>query len=87
VRKGKQASLGIISAAYLRDYKILILFSNDRMKIIDFGPAIQKYAKGDFKIYANKAQFKKFKVENNNIAWGENWDLIFPVDDVFAAQF
>ena len=57
------------------------------MKIIDFEPAIQKYAKGEFKIYATKARFKKFKVENSNIVWGENWDLIFPVDDVFAAQF
>jgi hypothetical protein len=47
------------------------------MKIIDFEPAIQKYARGEFKIYADKANFKKFGIENKNIVWGDNWDLIF----------
>jgi len=68
-------------------YKILILFSNNRMKTIDFAPAIQKYAKGGFAIYAEKARFKKFNIENGNIVWGENWDLIFPVADIFDSRF
>jgi hypothetical protein len=57
------------------------------MKIIDFEPAIQKYARGEFKIYADKANFKKFGIENKNIVWGDNWYLIFPVEDIFNAQF
>jgi len=57
------------------------------MKIVDFEPAIQRYAIGEFKIYMDKSHFKKFQIENKNIVWGDNWDLIFPVEDIFNAQF
>jgi hypothetical protein len=87
VRKNKQADIKIIDAVYLRGYEILILFSNNRMKVVDFAPAIKKYAKGDYSIYAKEPVFKKFHIENGNIVWGKNWDLIFPVSDVFNAKF
>ena len=57
------------------------------MKVIDFTLAIEKYAKGDYFMYSNKKQFSKFLIENGNIVWGKNWDLIFPVQDVFNASF
>jgi hypothetical protein len=27
--------------------------------------------------------FKKFKIENGNIVWGKNWDLIFKIDKLY----
>jgi hypothetical protein len=57
------------------------------MKVVDFAPAIRNYAKGDYSIYTQKNRFKKFHIENGNIVWGKNWDLIFPVQDIFNAQF
>ncbi len=87
LRKNKQKNIQIEEAVYLRGYEILILFNNNRMKVIDFASAIQKYAKGDYSIYSNKKQFSKFRIENGNIVWGKNWDLIFPVQDVFNAKF
>ena len=53
------------------------------MKVVDFTSAISKYAKGEYAVYANKNAFKKFSIENGNLVWGENWDLIFPVADIF----
>jgi hypothetical protein len=79
----KPAGIKIIHAAYLDGYRILILFSNNRMKFVDFTQAIKKYAKGEYSIFANKNAFKKFSIENGTLAWGENWDLIFPVMDIF----
>ena len=87
LRKNKQKGIKIEDAVYLRGYEILILFSNNRMKVIDFVSAIEKYAKGDYSVYSNKKQFSKFFIENGNIVWGKNWDLIFPVQDVFNASF
>ena len=57
------------------------------MKVIDFAPAVMKYDKGEYKFFANKAKFKNFAIEGGNIVWGENWDIIFPVEDVFHSQF
>ena len=64
-------------------YKVLILFSNNRMKVVDFANAIDNYAKGEYAMFANKTTFKKFNIENGNIVWGKNWDLVFPVMDIF----
>jgi Protein of unknown function (DUF2442) len=87
VRKNKQAHIKIISAAYLRDYKVLVLFSTNRMKVIDFAPALKKYAVGHYARYLNKTDFRKFNIENGNIVWGKNWDLIFPILDIFNGSF
>ena len=87
MRKNKQADIKIINAAYLSDYKVLVLFSNNRMKIVDFAKAIAEYAIGECAIFANKTAFKKFSIENGNIVWGKNWDLIFPVIDIFNGSF
>ena len=87
LRKNKQENLKVEEAVYLRKYEILILFNNNRMKVIDFASAIAKYAKGDYSIYSGKKYFSKFHIEDGNIVWGKNWDLIFPVQDVFNAAF
>jgi hypothetical protein len=87
VRKNKQTNIKIVAAAYLRNYEIMILFSDNRMKLVDFAPAIAKYAVGDYADYAKPARFKKFIVENGNIVWGKNWDLVFPVEDVYTSSF
>lgn len=87
LRKNKSQNLQITDAVYLRNYEVLVLFSNNRMKVVDFAPAIERYAKGDYSIYAQKARFKKFAIEDGNIVWGKNWDLIFPVQDIFNARF
>ena len=34
--------------------------------------------------YLNENKFKKFKIEFGNIVWGKNWDLIFPIDKLYA---
>ncbi|MCX6198984.1 MAG: DUF2442 domain-containing protein [Bacteroidetes bacterium] len=87
LRKSKQENIKITAAVHLRGYEILVLFSNDRMKVIDFSEAIKKFAKGDYSLYSQAKHFKKFSVENGNIIWGKNWDLIFPVNNIFHASF
>ena len=87
VRKNKPKSIKIEEAVYLRNFEILILFNNNRMKVVDFAAAIKNYAIGDYASYANKTNFKKFNIENGNIVWGKNWDFIFPIEDVFNGRF
>ncbi len=36
------------------------------------------------RFYLDESEFKKFKIEDGNIVWGENWDLIFPVEQLYS---
>ena len=33
---------------------------------------------------SGKAERSRFAIENGNIVWGKNWDLIFPVEQLHA---
>jgi transcription termination factor Rho len=84
VRRHKQKTeeeiVAIKSAKYLYDFTIAISFTNGKTKPVDFLPLFQKYVKGENLIYFSPQEFKKFIVKNGNIFWGENEDVIFPID-------
>ena len=79
-QKAKQESLAIISAKYIQDFTIAISFTNGETKLVDFLPLFHKYVKGENLNYFAPQNFKKFIVNNGNIYWGKNEDVIFPVD-------
>ena len=33
--------------------------------------------------FINIELFKQFKIESGNLVWGKNWDLIFPVNQLY----
>jgi len=33
-----------------------------------------------------KAERSRFTIDNGNIVWGKNWDLIFPVEPLYAGR-
>ena len=45
---------------------------------------IRKHPHPQYNSYLNENKFKKFKIEFGNIVWGKNWDLIFPIDKLYA---
>lgn len=36
--------------------------------------------------YLDPKKFKKFTIENGNLVWGKNWDLIFPIELLYAGK-
>ena len=77
----------VTGAKYVDEYKIEITFSNGKTKVVDFLPALEKYGRGYYAKYIKLANFKKFKVENGNIVWGKDWDLIFTNESVYKGKF
>jgi len=69
----------VIKAIYVDGYKVEIWFSDTTVKIVDFGPFLQKHPNPQHNKYPDTELFKQFKIEAGNLVWGENWDLIFPV--------
>ena len=77
--KKETKTLSIEKAHYLGGFNILVFFFFLVQKRIDFLPIFSKHVTGDFSEYATPSVFKKFIVENGNIYWGKNEDIIFPV--------
>lgn len=72
-------------AQYLNGYKISIDFSDGKKSIVDFEPFLSS-KKGYLTKYQRPASFKRFKIENGNLVWGKDWDLIFPIDDLYKGR-
>lgn len=79
-QKTEQEILKIKSAKYINDFTIAISLTNGKTKLVDFNPIFHKYVKGEYMDYFDPQKFKKFIVKHGNIYWGENEDVIFPVD-------
>lgn len=82
----KEESLTIPKAHYLGSYKILLWFSNSKQRIFNFEPLFQKYAKAEYSAWSRPSNFKKYVVDNGNIYWGKNEDVIFPVSFLYRSK-
>ena len=71
----------MLSAKYIDDYKVEIIFDDKKKNIINFLPAIK--SNPVCKKYLDISKFKKFKVDQGNIVWGNNWDMIFTLDSLY----
>jgi len=75
--------LSVSNASYKGDYLVEICFSNNEQRIVDFGPFLEKNPHPQYNAYKDKKLFQSFKIENGNLVWGKDWDLIFPVTDLY----
>jgi hypothetical protein len=76
----------ITGARYLSDYKILINFSDQTSQTVDFENFLTQNPHPQHDKYKKFTHFKKFKVEHGNIVWGSDWDLIFPVEQLYKGE-
>jgi len=76
----------VTSAVYLHAYMVQITFSDGSCRVIDFGPFLKENSHPQWDQYNDIALFKKFKIENGNLVWGRNWDLIFPVHGLYTGN-
>jgi len=82
----KNNSISVVSAQYIEDYKVRIMFSDHTWQAVDFKPFLFAYNRGYYDKYRKPATFKQFKIEEGNIVWGKNWDLLFPVEELYKAK-
>ena len=71
----------LTSAKYIEDYKVELIFDDKKINVINFLPVIKRYPL--CKKYLDVTKFKKFKLEHDNIVWGKNWDMIFPIESLY----
>ena len=79
-------NLAVMNATYLDGYRLSIVFNDGKNKIVDFSKFIIHTNKQALTKYKNRSNFKKFKIEDGNLVWGRNWDLIFPVHELYRGK-
>ena len=73
-------------ANYIENYLLEIIFANNKKTVVDFGVFLQTHNHPQYNRYKKQENFKKFKIENGNVVWGKDWDMIFPVYDLYKGK-
>ena len=71
----------VVNARHIDDYMLDIQFSNGETKKVNFEKFLERSRHPSIKKYLDKDKFNQFKIKNGNINWN-NYDLIFPVEDL-----
>ena len=72
----------IIDAKDVGNLCVLLTFNDEVQQTIEIGAFIRKHPHPQYDRYLDPKKFAKFRIENRNIVWGKNWDLIFPLDEL-----
>jgi hypothetical protein len=82
----KQTLLKIVSAKYRSNYVVELFFNNNRKKSVRFDSFLKKSMHPVIRSYLKEEKFKKFYIDNGNIVWGKNWDLVFPIEQLYNGK-
>lgn len=78
--------INVINAKYIEGFKLEVVFNNQKTRVVDFGTFLNKHNHPQYNKYKKENNFKKFKIENGNVVWGKDWDMIFPVYDLYKGK-
>lgn len=78
--------ISVKEALWAGDYKVDIIFNDNKKKTIDFAVFLNSHSHPQYNKYKQPTQFKKFRIENGNLVWGKDWDMIFPVYDLYLGK-
>ena len=73
------------SAKYIGDYAIRILFNDGFNRLVDFKPFLESSLHPSIRKYLDEKRFKQFKIIDGNLNWND-YDLIFPIDDLYKGK-
>lgn len=75
----------IKSAKYIGDYAIRILFNDGRNHLVDFKSFLESSLHPAIRKYLDEQLFMNFNIIDGNLNWN-NYDLIFPVEDLYEGR-
>ena len=76
--------LHITNATDAGNLTITLQFSDDTTKTVDIGAFIRSHPHPQYNKYLDPRKFRRFVLENGNVVWGKNWDLIFPIEQLYT---
>jgi hypothetical protein len=76
----------IVSAKHIKNYCIELIFNDKKRIVVDFADFLNKNPHPQHNKYKQLRYFKNFRIEHGNIVWGKNWDMIFPVEQLYTGK-
>jgi hypothetical protein len=73
-------------ATYVKDLTLNIVFNDGTAQEINFRYFLQQHPHPQYNKYGNPERFKNFQLAEGNIVWGKNWDLIFPIEQLYQGK-
>jgi hypothetical protein len=80
------SSIEVKEAHYVDGYRLFIGFNNGKNRIVDFKPFLDTVEDGYLGKYKKTENFKNFNIASGNVVWGKDWDLIFPVTQLYSGK-
>lgn len=78
--------LYITSASDAGNLTVYLTFSDNTALTIDVGEFIRRHPHLQYNKYLDPRKFKRFTIENGNVVWGKNWDLMFPIEQLHSGN-
>lgn len=76
----------IIHAEATGDLSVELIFNDNSHQRINVGAFIKAHPHPQYNKYQDEEEFKKFSLDDDNIVWGEDWDLVFPIEQLHAGH-
>ena len=78
--------LFITNAFDAGNLNVCLLFSDNTSQVVNIGDYIRRHPHPQYNKYLDQKKFKNFSIENGIIVWGKNWDLIFPLEQLYEGK-
>ena len=76
----------IKNAKDIGNLTVCLQFSDDTTQTVNIGDFVRRHPHPQYNKYLDPRKFKRFYIENGNIVWGKNWDLMFPIEQLYTGQ-
>lgn len=78
------ARLIITDARSLGNLTVEMRFNDNTIQRVNIGEFIHRHPHPQYDKYLDEQEFEKFTIDDGNIVWGEDWDLIFPIEQLHS---
>ena len=78
--------LFITKAENMGDLTVSLTFSDNTVRTVDIGDFIRRPPHPQYNQYLDPRKYSRFTIDNGIIVWGKNWDMIFPVENLYAGR-
>ena len=79
-------TLYISRAEAVGNLSVNLFFSDNTSRIVNIGDYIRRHPHPQYNKYLDEKLFNTFQLEDGNIVWGEDWDLIFPIEQLHKGE-
>ena len=60
--------------------------NDGHQSVVDLGEFIRQHPHPQYNKYLDPKLFRTFVVDDGNVVWGEDWDLIFPIENLYIGK-